>query len=72
MIDKNIWGIHTQNEYMFLNNNVVGLQKNKLGDLSSVNADRESFKCVYLEKYPDKKNNQLQIVQVCFIDLFMR
>lgn len=57
--DKAIWGIHAGKtgdaDTLFLKKNCVALGWAKMGDLSTLRADREIFKARVAEVYPDKK-----------------
>lgn len=57
--DKKIWGIHTQNDNLFLNKDVIAIGWRDFGDLSKVEANRDAFKARYLEAYPDAKKGQI-------------
>ena len=53
--EKRIWGIHTTNDSLFLNNNVIAIGWKKFGDCSKLEPTREAFKAHYTEAYPDGK-----------------
>ena len=57
--DNNIWGIHGGRtgdaDSLFLKKDVVAVGWDKMGDLSKLKRDRESFKAKVTEAYPDKK-----------------
>lgn len=53
--DIRMWGIHTQDDYLFLKNNKIAIGWKEFGDLSKVLDDRESFKVKYAEVYPEAK-----------------
>lgn len=57
--DPNLWGIHGGKtgdaESLFLKKDCVALGWSKLGDLTKLRADRDSFKASVAEAYPDKK-----------------
>lgn len=53
--DKRVWGIHTQDEKLFLENNKIAIGWKDMDDLSSIPPEREAFKAKYLEVYPDAK-----------------
>ncbi|MDY6826607.1 MAG: hypothetical protein SVV67_05450 [Bacillota bacterium] len=59
MSEITLWGIHAGKtgdaDYLFLRHNVVALGWNKIGDLSIISSDRESFKQSILQAYPNKK-----------------
>ncbi|MDE7223668.1 MAG: restriction endonuclease [Acetatifactor sp.] len=50
---NNIWGIHTQDDRLFLNNSVIAIGWKDFGDLSQVGTSREAFKARYEQVYPD-------------------
>ena len=52
--EKNVWGIHTKNDHLFLNDNVIAIGWYELGDLSLIQPDRESFREKMAEAFPDK------------------
>jgi restriction system protein len=58
-IDKNVWGIHTLNDSLFLNKNVIAIGWEQMGDLTLLSSDRESFKTKYTEAYPDAKKGSV-------------
>lgn len=53
--DKRVWGIHTKDEKLFLENNKIAIGWNAMGDLTSITPTREAFKDKYMEVYPDAK-----------------
>ena len=55
MEDKRIWGIHTMDDHMFLNNGIIAIGWRDIGDLSLLPAEREAFKEKYQKTYPDSK-----------------
>lgn len=55
MEEKRIWGIHTMDDHLFLNNNVIAIGWKAIGDLSLIKADREAFKEKYKQAFPDSK-----------------
>lgn len=61
MVNKEItvWGIHAGKtgdaETLFLKKNVIALGWDRMGDLSTIKADREAFKAKLLEAYPETK-----------------
>lgn len=50
---NNIWGIHTQDDHLFLHNNVIAIGWDNFGDLRLVEASREAFKARYEKVYPE-------------------
>ena len=55
MEEKRVWGIHTMDDYMFLNRNVIAIGWKAMGDLTSIPPEREAFKTKYKVVYPDAK-----------------
>lgn len=51
-----MWGIHSADDRMFLDKNVIAIGWEEMGDLSKVGAgSRDDFKALYRRTYPDKK-----------------
>jgi restriction system protein len=63
--DTAIWGIHAGKtgdaDTLFLKKHVIAIGWMKMGDLSSLKADREVFKSKVLEAYPDKKPGAIPV-----------
>lgn len=57
--DKKVWGIHTQNDSLFLNKDLIAIGWRDFGDLSKVEESRDAFKEHYIEAYPDAKKGQI-------------
>lgn len=57
--DIRVWGIHGQDDELFLHDNVIAIGWRKLGDLSKIDATREAFKSKYAETYPEKKKGNV-------------
>lgn len=57
--EKRVWGIHTQDDHLFLHGNVIAIGWKEMGDLRTINADRDSFKIKYTETYPDAKKGSI-------------
>jgi len=70
--DRKVWGIHTQNDNLFLNKNLIAIGWRDFGDLTKVEASRDAFKAHYIGAYPDAKKAKLQMVPVCSTGLSMR
>lgn len=55
--EQTIWGIHAGRtgdaDVLFMKHNVVALGWEELGDLSKIGSNRDAFKRVYTEGYPD-------------------
>ena len=57
--EKMIWGIHTQDDHLFLNNNVIAIGWKSIGDISKLGATRESIKAHYESVYPDSSKQSI-------------
>jgi len=57
--DKKVWGIHTQNDGLFLNKDLIAIGWRDFGDLTKVEASRDAFKAHYIEAYPGAKKGQI-------------
>lgn len=51
-MEARIWGIHAKDESLFLQDNVVAIGWNDMGDLSRLAPTREAFKEAFLNRYP--------------------
>ena len=57
--EKRIWGIHTQDDNLFLKGNVIAIGWHEMGDLSQIDANRDAFKDKYVQAYPDAKKGSI-------------
>lgn len=57
--EKKMWGIHTQDDNLFLHDYVIAIGWKEMGDLSELPADRDAFKQRYSEVYPDSKKGSI-------------
>lgn len=57
--EKRIWGIHTQDDNLFLKNSIIAIGWNEMGDLSHIKANRDAFKKRYAEVYPNAKKGSI-------------
>ena len=57
--EPRVWGIHTQDDHLFLAEKRLGIGWKDFGDLSKIKADREDFKEHYVEVYPDAKKGSI-------------
>ena len=48
-----VWGIHTQDSYLFLNGSVIAIGWKKFGDLRAIEPTREAFKEHYEKSFPE-------------------
>ena len=61
-LEKRVWGIHTQDDSLFLKQGKIAIGWREMGDLSQINADRDSFKQKYMEVFPDAKKGAVPVV----------
>lgn len=57
--EKRVWGVHTQDDYLFLHNNVIAIGWKEFGNLSVVESTRDAFKEKYAQVYPDSKKQAI-------------
>lgn len=53
--EKRVWGIHTMNDALFLNDNIIAIGWRDMGDLKQIEGNRDAFKERYNKVYPDSK-----------------
>ncbi len=58
-VEKKIWGIHTQDDNLFLKENMIAIGWHEIGDLSLIEASRDAFKDKYVKVYPDAKKGSI-------------
>ena len=54
-----MWGIHTKDDSLFLNGNVIAIGWREMGDLSAIAPTRDAFRDKYVEIYPDAKKGSI-------------
>lgn len=59
--EKRIWGIHTQDDNLFLKNNVIAIGWSDMGNLNNIDANRDAFKEKYMQIYPNAKKRSIAI-----------
>lgn len=59
VVANTVWGIHTQDDNLFLNNNVIAIGWKEFGDLSALDASRDAFKMHYEKTYLDAKKGSV-------------
>lgn len=57
--EKRVWGVHTQDDYLFLHGNVIAIGWKDIGDLSSIDNTRDAFKEKYAQVYPESKKQAI-------------
>lgn len=50
--NKTVWGIHTMDDPLFLNQNLIAIGWEEMGDLSAISTSRDAYKEKYIEAYP--------------------
>lgn len=54
-----IWGIHTMDDSLFLNQNIIGIGWDAIGNLSRIEPTREAYKNEYIRAYPNAKKGSV-------------
>ena len=57
--EKKIWGIHTQDEGLFLKDDKIAIGWKEIGDLRDIPANRDDFKEKYVQVFPDAKKGSI-------------
>lgn len=57
--EKRVWGIHTQDDSLFLHGNVIAIGWKDIGNLSLIENSRDAFKTEYSRVYPDAKKGSI-------------
>lgn len=57
--ENRLWGIHTQDDNLFLKGNVIAIGWHEMGDLRLIKANRDAFKEKYVQVYPDAKKGSI-------------
>lgn len=57
--EKKIWGIHTQDDNLFLKDDVIAIGWHEMGNLRLIEANRDAFKEKYMQTYPDVKKGSI-------------
>ena len=57
--DSRVWGIHTQDDNLSLQKNVIAIGWRGMGDLSDLAPNREAFRERYIRAYPDAKKGNV-------------
>ncbi|MCH5165106.1 MAG: restriction endonuclease [Clostridiales bacterium] len=51
--DKKVWGIHTNDDNLFVQENVIAIEWKAIGNLNLIDGNRTAFKQKYAEVYPN-------------------
>lgn len=54
-----VWGIHARDDMLFLNNNIIAIGWEEMGDISTIAPSRDAYKERYIEVYPDAKKGSV-------------
>ena len=57
--DKKVWGVHTQDDYLFLHKDVIAIGWKDFGDLKAIENTRDAFKEHYATVYPQSKKQAI-------------
>lgn len=57
--EKRVWGIHTMNDHLFLNEDVIAIGWREIGNLSLIPNNRDAFKEMYFKTYSDVKKQSI-------------
>ena len=57
--EKKVWGIHTMDDNLFLNKNVIAIGWKEFGDCSQLEHTREAYKSHYIKSYPNGKKGAI-------------
>ena len=57
--EKKIWGIHTQDEALFLKDGKIAIGWKEIGDLIVIPANRDDFKAKYMQVFPDANKGSI-------------
>lgn len=59
MTNAKVWGIHARDDMLFLNNNLIAIGWEEMGDISTIAPSRDAYKERYMEVYPDAKKGSV-------------
>ena len=59
--ENRVWGIHTRDDALFLNNNVIAIGWSELGDIGKLDNNRDAFKERYIESFPADKKEKVAV-----------
>ena len=57
--EKRVWGIHTQDDSLFLRDGIIAIGWSEMGDLRKIEASRDAFKTKYSQVFPDAKKGSI-------------
>ena len=59
--EKKVWGIHTMDDNLFLNKNVIAIGWKEFGDCSKLEPTREAYKTHFIDTYPNGKKGAIDV-----------
>ena len=59
MANKTIWGIHTMDDPLFLNQNLIAIGWEEMGNLANIDISRDAYKEKYIAVYPNAKKGSI-------------
>ena len=71
-VNRTVWGIHTMDDPLFLNQNLIAIGWDDMGNLADISASRDAYKEKYIAVYPNAKKGRSLHPQECSIALFMK
>lgn len=57
--EKRVWGIHTKDDNLFLQKDVIAIGWKEIGNLGEIKAERDAFKEKYAQVYPEAKKGSI-------------
>lgn len=57
--EKRVWGIHTKDDNLFLQKDVIAIGWKEIGNLNEIKAERDAFKEKYAQVYPEAKKGSI-------------
>ena len=57
--EKKVWGIHTMDDNLFLNKNVIAIGWKEFGDCTKLEPTREAYKSHFIKTYPNGKKGAI-------------
>ena len=61
MEERKMWGIHTDDDALFVKENVIAIGWKEMGDLSLIAPDMESYREKFSKVYPDAKKQSVAV-----------
>ena len=71
MDNVRVWGIHSTHDSLLLDNGIIAIEWDEMGDLSKIEPSKEAFRKELLEVYPDYKKGAVpgavgMLMRFCF------